>query len=369
MRGWWNSEYHGLCRSLFAQAVMCLALVLLPGLVEAACTVEESPPGQVGPLMRHLGPDCSQAEREARAVQAGAVLKAMAAGQAIDLVGVVLEGDVLFDDLPVRQAQMPKGLTPDQQAALAAIDDGERRLVPGGLILRDSLVKGLIRHSSPKGTVQFDGPVDFQGTRFVRGVDLSRSVFQGPVTLTKAVFEREAYFVQGQFFQPLTCVETRFGPHTRFHRTVFHGTVDCQGGLFDGMAELLEVVFEQATSFDRARFGLGTGFSGSQFKKRVSFSDAIFSRETFFAFAVFNERVQFAGAQFLHTADFSNAEFRQGEDLAKARFDQPPAISGIKGTTFTGQPKSGQSSTVQFLITAGFLLAAALLVAYAYKLK
>ncbi|MDO9120063.1 MAG: pentapeptide repeat-containing protein [Nitrospira sp.] len=353
--------------------LVCLSLLLCgiyrTGAVEAACTVESSPGGKPGPLMKHLSPDCTKAEREAQVVSAASVMQALTQRQAVDLVGVVLQGDLIFDQLPVRKSQIPKGLTPEQQAALSALNDEEPRIVAGNLIIRDSVVDGALRHRSAKGTLEFEGTVDFHGTRFTDGVDLSRSVFQKSLAIDGALFEREAYFVQGHFAQGLSCAEAKFGPHTRFHRSVFRGPVDCQGSLFDGMAEFLEVVCEAPVNFERARFGLGTGFSGAHFKKLANFSDAIFSREAFFAFVVFSGEARFAGAQFLQAADFSNADFKRGDDLAKVRFDQKPLTNGTKGIAQEGAGKGGQSDFQQYAITLGILLVAAFLVAYAVKLK
>lgn len=352
-----------------------LCALLMPGgigridVAEAACTVKSSPGGKTGPLMKHLSQDCTKAEREAQAVPAASVMQALTQGQAVDLAGVVLQGDLIFDQLPIRKSQIPKGLTPDQQAALSALNDEEQRIVAGNLIIRDSVVEGALRHRSAKGTLEFEGTVDFHGTKFKDGVDLSRSVFQRVLTMDSALFEREAYFVQGHFAQGLSCADTRFGPHSRFHRSVFRGPVDCQGSLFDGMAEFLEVVCEAPVNFERARFGSGTGFSGAQFKKLANFSDAIFSREAFFAFVVFSGEARFAGAQFLQTADFSNADFKRGDDLAKVRFDQKPLTNGTRGIAQEGAGKGGQSTFQQYAITLGILLVAAFLVAYAVKLK
>lgn len=355
--------------------LVLLCALLMPGgicridVAEAGCTVESSPGGKPGPLMKHLSPDCSKAEREAQAVPAASVMQALTQGQAVDLVGVVVQGDLIFDQLPVRKSQIPQGLTPEQQAALTALNDEEQRSVAGNLIIRDSVVQGALRHRSAKGTLEFEGTVDFHGTRFMDGVDLSRSVFQRVLTIDSALFEREAYFVQGHFAQGLSCVDTKFGPHTRFHRSVFRGPVDCQASLFDGMAEFLEVVCEAPVNFERARFGLGTGFSGAQFKKPANFSDAIFSREAFFAFVVFSGEARFAGAQFLQAADFSNADFKRGDDLAKVRFDQKPLTNGTKGIAQAGAGSGEQSGFQQYAITLGILLVAAFLVAYAVKLK
>ena len=255
------------------------------------------------------------------------------------------------------------------QAALSALNDEEQRAVAGNLIIRDSVVEGAIRHRSAKGTLEFEGTVDFHGTTFKDGVDLSRSVFQRMLAMDGALFEREAYFVQGHFAQGLNCAGTKFGPHTRFHRSVFRGPLDCQGSLFDGLAEFLELVCEAPVNFERARFGLGTGFSGAQFKKQANFSDAIFSREAFFAFTVFSGEARFAGAQFLQSADFSNADFKRGDDLSKVRFDQKPVTKGAKGITQEEAGSGGASTFQRYAVTLGLMLAAAFLVAFAVKLK
>lgn len=135
------------------------------------------------------------------------------------------------------------------------------------------------------------------------------------------------------------------------------------------MAEFLEVTGEQPVEFERSRFGSGTGFSGSHFKSRISFRDAIFSRETFFTFTAFEGETMFAGAQFLGSADFSSAEFRQQDDLARARFDHPPLFTQTKRLE-PAQPDSFlQTKNGQYVLTFGLLVAAALLVAYAIRLK
>lgn len=359
-------QQHGL---LLFCAVLMLAAICLVGAAEAACTVEASPDGKPGPLMKHLSADCTNAERVVNAVSAASVMKALAQGQPVDLAGVVLQGDVIFDQLPVKKSQIPKGLTPEQQAGLSAMSDEEQRSVPGNLTIRDSIVEGALRHRAAKGTLEFEGAVDFHGTKFKNSVDLSRSVFQRGVILDGALFEREAYFVQGHFGQGLRCADTKFGPHTRFHRSVFRGPIDCQGSLFDGMAEFLEIVCDAPVNLERARFGSGTGFSGAQFMQSANFSDAIFSKEAFFAFTVFSGEARFAGAQFLQTADFSNADFKRGDDLAKVRFDQKPLTKGAKGIAQAGSEEGGRSGFQPYAVTLGLLLAAAILVAYAVKLK
>lgn len=335
----------------------------------AACRVEAVSDAQADRLVKHLPPDCTPAEREAHAVSAAALMAAIKKGRAVDLVGVVVQGDLSFDGLPVQTTQTPKGLSAEQQAALAQLNAEELRRVAAPVTIRDSLVTGAVRHRSAKGSLQFEGPIDLHGTRFREGVDLSRAVFQGAVDLSGAVFEKEAYFVQSQFSHVFRCTDTKFGPHTRFHRSVFRGVFECAGAIFDGMAELLEVRFEQPVIMERARFGSGTGFSGSRFARHANFSESIFSRDAFFAFTVFEGDATFAGAQFLGGGDFSDAEFKRPDDLMKARFDHPPVLSRTKQLTDDRKTGLLDSPTGQYAVTLFFLLMAALLVAYAFKIK
>ena len=344
--------------------VLIIAIVACPPEINAVCNAEAPTTGIEAGLVIHLSSGCTPAEREAHAVRGEAVIDAIAKGRPVDLLGVIVQGDLIFDHLA---AQMTGHSEMANQANRAG--GSGQRIVRKALSLKDSVVSGAVRHRSPDSTLRFEGPVNFYGSHFKEGVDLSRSVFQESVELSAVTFDKEIYFVQGQFDRQMDCRETKFGPSTRFHRSVFHGSVNCTGALFDGTAEFLEVTFEQPATFAQSRFGLGTGFSGSRFKGLVSFSEAIFSRETFFGFATFEDEAVFAGAQFLGSADFSNAEFRRQDDLAKARFDQAPLL--VQTKRLETAPSAGffQTRNGQHALTLVFLIMAALLVAYAVKLK
>ncbi len=356
---------------VFSGVVFAAVVAVSVGLSEvgAACVAEGgSPENREGGLVLHLAPTCTQVEREAHIVRGERIMETLERGHPVDLVGVIVQGDVLFDRLVPESASRSSTASEPPSHSKPARGQ-EERLVRAGLRIRDSVVQGAVRHRSVTGTLRFEGPVDLQGTRFKEGVDLSWSGFQEAVELSGAVFEKEAHFVQGQFVGPLACRETRFGPSTRFHRSRFQSSVDCTGVLFDGTAEFLEITSEQSVEFERSRFGSGVGFSGGRFKGRLNFRDAIFSRETFFTFTVFEGETIFAGAQFLGAADFSNAEFKRQDDLARARFDHPPLLAQAKRLE---PPQSGgffQTKNGQYVLTFGLLVTAALLVAYATKLK
>lgn len=354
-------------RARFLALLLGWGVIGLVQVASAACLADSPVGGKPGSLVKKLAPGCTEAEREAHAVSSTSIMEALGKGQPVDLAGVIIRGDLIFDRLPVETVKTKNSLPSEEQKPFNQVGGQELRLVRGALAISDSVVLGTVRHRSAQGTLQFEGPVDFHGTTFTEGVDLSRSVFQGTVELSGAAFQNEAFFIQGQFMQALACRETKFGPHTRFHRSAFHGPVDCAGALFDGMAEFLEVTFDQPAVFERVRFGSGTGFSGSRFKSRTSFYEAIFSRETFFGFSVFEDASSFAGAQFLGAADFSDADFQKPDDLAKARFDRQPLFTRTRRVAPEHPPEGLDSLVGHNALTVLLLFLAAVLVAYVLK--
>ena len=60
------------------------------------CQVETPTSGPGVALTRHLSADCTEQEREARAVDAAQLLQAFKEGKGIDLSGVIVRGDLIF---------------------------------------------------------------------------------------------------------------------------------------------------------------------------------------------------------------------------------------------------------------------------------
>ena len=110
----------------------------------------------------------------------------------------------MFDRLPLEPA-----------TGLNEVEDGQR-VVRAALSIRDSDVRGVLRHRSSENVLRFEGPVDFQGSRFREGVDLSRSVFQQKADLSGAIFEKEAHFVRGHFVGELPAGKRNSDPAPDF---------------------------------------------------------------------------------------------------------------------------------------------------------
>ena len=338
-----------------------LAFLSLPsGAGGTNCQVETSTPGPEVGLIRHLGEGCTEQEREARAVDVAQLLKAFKEGKGIDLSGVVIRGDLSLDALPV--AKLP----PELEGA-RDLQGFEARVIPGSMKIVNSVVRGTIRHGSTEGLLVVKGPLSMTGSRFEQLVDLSRSIFIQPVTLSGAQFLRESYFVQGRFLRGLDAENTIFGPHTRFHRSVFQGPVTFRQSKFTGLAEFLEVAFEKDADLSRSSFTLGTGFSGSRFQGQADFSEATFSREAYFTFTLFDKDASFRGTTFRSTADFSDASFKGRDDLAQARFDKSPELTRTARVVSEPVPQVGESRAGLYAIAIAIATVLALVIVYVIR--
>ena len=340
--------------------IMVGGLALLWPLLDATgsnCVVETHLSGQGAALRLHLGAGCTEQEREARAVGAAQLLQAFKEGKGIDLLGVVVRGDLSLDMVPV-------GPLPPELEGIKELQGREIRVIPGSLAIVDSVVRGTITHRSAQGLLVVKGPATFRGTRFEQLVDLSRSVFIQPVTLSGAVFSQESYFVQGRFLRGMVADKTSFGPHTRFHRSLFQGPVTFQQARFNGLGEFLEVVFEKDVNLSRAYFKLGTGFSGSRFQGLADFSEASFDGQAFFTFTQFDGDADFRRVTFRSTADFSNASFKGKDDFSKASFEQGSQFTNATRSATVQAPPERDNEIIQYAVIAILLTFGALLIIY-----
>ena len=335
-----------------------LAIFWLPlGAVASNCQLEMSTPESGTAFTRHLSAGCTEQEREARAVDAVQLLQAFKEGKGIDLSGVIVRGDLTLDTLPV-------GQLPPELEGMKELPSHEIRVVPGSMMIVDSVVRGTIKHRSAQGLLVVKGPVTFRGTRFEQLVDLSRSVFVQPVTLSGAVFLKESYFVQGRFLRDVVAEKTAFGPHTRFHRSVFQGPVTFQQSGFNGMAEFLEVSFEKDVNLSRTSFKLGTGFSGSRFQGLANFSEASFDSQAFFTFTLFDGDADFHQATFRSTADFSNAQFKGRDDFSNTSFEKGSQFTSANRPAPAQAPSGGKNEFIQYAVIGILLTFGALLIVY-----
>jgi len=105
--------YDAMQRAVFPSFVLALSALiasLLPGFAStaAACSIEPVAADQAGALVRHLTGDCTLSEREAHAVTSASIMQTLRQGHSVDVVGVIVRGDLSLDDLPVQTTRMPK---------------------------------------------------------------------------------------------------------------------------------------------------------------------------------------------------------------------------------------------------------------------
>jgi hypothetical protein len=358
-------------RSAAFQVVVLIVLfpLLIPDRSHAECTVETGGNDSGATYSMRLSASCTEPEREARAVSASDILAVLASGRGIDLAGVVIDGDLLLDELPLGKIAAIQDLSLEDRRVLNGLPDEPVRTIRGPVIIKNSRVRGQIVNRLKQGYLLVLGPVVLAQTHFQGPLDLSRTVFLGMVDASRASFEAESYFVQARFTQGAIFSETHFGPHTRFHRSIFGGPSIFRSALFKGLAEFLEVVFEQDANLSHASFHMGTGFSGAHCRGKCDFSFAQFNREAFFLFALFDRSVSFASARFQAQADFSDALFKERDDLAEAVFAQPPLLTRTVRVTTTIPSLLPAGPQGSHILTVVLLLMALGLLIYAVKAK
>jgi uncharacterized protein YjbI with pentapeptide repeats len=316
----------------------------------------ESVPGGENAFIMHLSKACTDGERLAHAVHAEALLEAIQRGQAIDLVGVVVVGNLFLDQLPFVDAPAPDQLPSLIQELLASRSVTTLRVISRSISIRDSWIQGTIATRLKEGYLLMRGPFTMTGTTCEDMVDLSRTLFSAPVNFSDTVFRREDFFIQTVFNKPAQFERVAFGVHTRFHRARFAETVTFEGTGFNGLAEFLEVAFDKGANFSHSRFKMGTGFSGAQFGGTLDFSGVLFERDVYFLFTRFTGDVTFRGATFHSQADFSDAEFHGASDFSRVSFTADPVFQRTKLSGSPPKRERFQSSQTFYGIAAGLLV-------------
>lgn len=324
--------------------------------VQAACQVERASSDATAPFTRHLGKGCTGQEREAQAVPAGELLAAFKRGTGVDLVEVVVKGDLRLDELPLVSVSTLDIPSARVREVLRTQQVNEVRMIAGPISIRDSLVRGVIMANVKDGFLLVRGPVTMSGTTFERSVDFSRTAFLGPVDFSEAIILHEGFFIQAVFDQATRFEKTAFGVHSRFHRALFGDTATFRRAGFNGLAEFLQVQFEKDASFAQTYFKMGTGFSGSRFRGLLDFSEAVFEREAFFTFTVFEGDAYFRRSTFRADANFADAEFKGVDDFSKAFFNIQPRFARTKTSGARSSPRGLQDPRVQYGIAAALLI-------------
>ena len=304
-------------------------IFLLVGWVSTvqACRIDSSSSARV--FYRHVVGACSFEEREGLAITAKEILEALRAGKSLDLLGVVVTGDLLLDQLLLVPMEQQAFSSERVQDMLKQRRIKDVRTILGSISFRDSWFQGLLATNLTSGALVIVGDVNVAGTQFQKSVDFSKTVFLNSVDFSNAVILFEGFFISAHFDQDVNFENTAFGVHTRFHKSFFGGTATFHRARFDGLAEFLEVVFEKNTSFSQTYFKMGTGFSGARFKGPLDFSEAVFEREAYLRFTEFEQECFLSKNNLSRRDRFHQcANFRAPLTSPSVLFEKPPDFSG-----------------------------------------
>ena len=340
--------------------VMLIALVLglfglFPVSVEA-CRLLPTPQGIEDVFWVHLEGPCLPEEQAVLAVRGTDILDALEHGRSIDLEGVLVVDDVMLDLLPLHDLSGHAGIPQAVRERLQKQDIAAVRVVPGSLSIRYSRFEKVLATNLVEGALLILGAVDFTGTVFQQSIDLSKTVFVGPLVFSRVRVDFEGFFIGSQFDRAVDFSHVTFGTHSRFHKAGFRDRVTFAEANFTGVAEFLEVEFRQAANFSRSHFASGTGFSGSVFDGPADFSAITVDHEIYFRFAEFKQSVSFQHAQFHNVVDFTNARFDGGQDFSGAIFHTQPELTGSNLPLDPASAQDWRSQQAQLGILVGLVV-------------
>ena len=332
--------WHGLRARSLSQLVSLLlcfmgVMVFLMGNVTPVygCELKESSSSEAKVFRRHLIGSCTSEERERFAISTDVLFQALHAEKSLDLLGVTIVGDLLFDQLPLQPMNGTSLISDAAQQIVAERRIQSGRIIPGSLSIRDSVIHGNWATNLRDGLLMIVGDVLITGTTFKQSMDFSKTAFLGTVNFTHSSIQYEGFFIGAHFEKEAIFEGVSFGTHSRFHKARFRQNANFFEGQFNGLAEFLEVEFEKRANFAQAQFQMGTGFSGTQFHGPSDFSQSKFTRETFFRFAIFQQDANFQDAIFREVSDFTSAKFAGNADFENVEFLVSPNFSetGLEG--------------------------------------
>jgi len=337
-----------------------LVLVGISGLgfpnVAEACRLLERPAGLEEVFWIHVDGYCSMTDRREMAASGSDLLAALEQGKSVDLLGVVVSGDVLLDRLSLHPVadlpEFPKAVQENlAQRGVEAI-----RFIPGSITIRESQFDRVFATNLSEGALVILGEMDLRDSVFVQSIDFSKTIFVEPVTVNGMRVDFEGFFIGAQFLQAADFSQVMFGTHSRFHKAIFQAPVTFADAQFKGVAEFLEVSFNSEANFSNVGFDSGTGFSGSIFRGLADFSGSVFGHEIYFRFSEFRDNVKFAGADFRKVVDFSNSKFANPADLSGASFLIRPESAGSNLQLPDLSPNLWRSPAIQLTIAVCLLL-------------
>ena len=214
-------------------------------------------------LQRHVSEECAASGRDEANVSAGNVLAAIQAGKAIDLQGVVIQGDLVFDQAPLLSKKTLNGLRLVHVEVKEGVKSDQVRLIGQEISIRHSRFTGLVGTNLKQGDLIVQHALVLADNIFERPVDFSRTLFLADVDFSSSHFQQGGYFVQSRIHGVAQFDNGQFKERARFHKSHFYKSAHFANVQFLGMTEFLEVLFKQDSFFYSIHFSTGSGFFGS----------------------------------------------------------------------------------------------------------
>jgi uncharacterized protein YjbI with pentapeptide repeats len=236
------------------------------------------------------------AEEEREEYSAVEILEMIRAGKDVAIRNAVIRGKLDFTTLPSE-----------------SLPDGTKVVhILGSISIVESDITDDVTAFSdePAVKVAFDGPVEFEATKFFGLASFNRAEFSGRADFRMAKFSGSAFFWETEFS----------GDRVTFHRAEFSGRADFGMAKFSGSAVFCGAKFSGSAVFSGAEFSGDAAFSGAKFSGSARFTLAEFSEEAIFSATVFDSLARFRGARFDKTVSFPAAQFKGQTDFTAVEF-------------------------------------------------
>ena len=188
-----------------------------------ACQIEEPANQSPRVFYKHIVGACTFEERSAFALSAEELLSALKNGKSVDLMGLVIMGDLLLDRLPLLPINQHPIHSSRVRVTLKEQGIEEIRVIPGAITIRESWFQGILATNLRNGALVIFGKVDMDKTNFKKSIDFSRTVFLEPVNFSDTTIAYEGFFIGAHFDNEANFHQTAFGTHSRFHKAFFGG--------------------------------------------------------------------------------------------------------------------------------------------------
>ncbi len=268
----------------------------------------------------------------------------------LDLSYSLVRGELKMSDLGIRTPlygqTLPPFFTEREQAQL---NRDRRRLSQVNQLSQSLLLQTqvpplqitVLRGSLNLAQTQFEGFVNFtntfflgrvsaQGARF-QEVDWSEARFSQPVTLSNAIFQRDARFRSILWFDRLRANQIQFQGSVTFQSSEFQASGSFHQSAFQQNANFTRTQWQQNADFAQTRWQNNVFFDRSKFSQSLFLTESSFEKLLSFRQAQFDRSVNLRGVSIAYQADFGDVRFAPGVHLNVPELQFDPRRASILG--------------------------------------